>query len=93
MARRPAPRKRKTRDPFLHPRALIQPRLYRRLDSAAYLNISGAQLDLLRTCPDFPRPLTLPSTRNPSGGSRIPLWDRADLDRWIERQKGAGDGA
>lgn len=65
----------------------VTPRLLRRTESAGYLNISGAQFDLLRTRPQFPRPIPLPSTRNPGRAVRTVLWDRADLDRYIDSLK------
>jgi hypothetical protein len=72
-------------------RALIVPRLYRRGQSAAYINASPSQFDLLRLDPDFPEPITFPSTRNPNGKSRVPLWDVKDLDAWIDHQKAKRD--
>ena len=87
MARRQSSRRKHRRDPLFRPFALIQPRLYRRGQLAAYLNISAAQLDLLRLAPDFPRPISMPSTRNPSGRVRVPLWDRLRIDKWVEEQQ------
>jgi predicted DNA-binding transcriptional regulator AlpA len=54
---------------------------------AAYLNISPAQLDLLRTSDHFPASLLLPSDRNPSGAARTTLWDIRDLDAWIDDRR------
>ena len=69
------------------PPPLIRPRLLRRVQPAAYLNASASQFDLLRHGGDFPAPILFPSTRNPDGRSRVPLWDVADLDAWIDRRK------
>lgn len=66
---------------------IIRPRLLRRVQAAGYLNASASQFDLLRHDADFPAPILFPSTRNPNGQSRVPLWDVADLDAWIDRRK------
>jgi hypothetical protein len=65
---------------------LIVPRLYRRLQSAAYLNLSPAQFDLLRNRGEF-QPVPVPSDRNPTGTISVPLFDVRDLDAAIERWK------
>jgi hypothetical protein len=57
------------------------------VQAAGYLNASASQFDLLRHGADFPAPILFPSTRNPDGRSRVPLWDVADLDAWIDRRK------
>jgi hypothetical protein len=92
MARQTRKPKTRRRDyPLLRPRTLIVPRLLRRGELSAYLNVSCAALDLLRLTPDFPRPIVMPSTRSPSGVSRVPLWDRQRIDSWIDQQQLKGD--
>jgi predicted DNA-binding transcriptional regulator AlpA len=65
----------------------IVPRLLKRQQSADYLNLSPSQFDLFRTRDDFPRPVPIPSDRNPTGVIRVPLWDQRDLDAWIDKLK------
>jgi hypothetical protein len=67
-------------------RPLVVPRLLRRTEAAAYLNLSPAQFDLLRNRGEF-SPVPVPSDRNPSGVSRVPVFDVRDLDAAIERWK------
>jgi len=69
------------------PIVAISPRLLRRAQAATYLGISPAQLDLLRARGEI-RPVPVPSDRSPNGQSRIPLYDRLDLDAAINRWKG-----
>jgi hypothetical protein len=71
---------------------VIVPRLLRRVQAAAYLNISPAQLDLLRGRGHV-RSVRVPSDRCPSGAMRVPLFDVVDLDAFIERMKAGSDAA
>ena len=52
-------------------------------DAAAYLSLSRSQLQRLRKSGGFPRPIKLSADLR----SKC-LFDRRDLDAWIDRQKG-----
>ena len=61
----------------------IAPRLLRRCEAAAYLSLSPAQLDLLRSRGEI-KSVCVPSDRNPSGVASVPLFDVRDLDAAID---------
>jgi hypothetical protein len=64
---------------------LIAPRLLRREAAAAYLSISVAALDQLRASGEI-TVVRMPGRLGVA--TRVPLFDRADLDLAIERWKG-----
>jgi hypothetical protein len=65
--------------PAVHERRLLD-----RTAAAAYLGCSVAQLDVLRSMGEL-RPVAMPGRTG--AAIRVPLYDRADLDRAIERWK------
>lgn len=68
---------------------VIEPRLLRRSEAATYLALSCAQIDQLRARGHI-TPVRVPSDRSPDGAVRVPLFDRRELDRAIQRWKGDG---
>jgi hypothetical protein len=71
----------------------IAPRLLGRRPSAAYLGQSLPAFDGLRAAGEIPAPIPVPSSRNPSRVSRVPVWDIEDLDLCIARWKSRNGGA
>ena len=61
---------------------LVPPRLLRREAAAAYLSISVAALDQLRASGEI---AVVPMPGRLGTATRVPLFDRADLDAAIER--------
>jgi hypothetical protein len=87
------PKKTKATTRDLRPnRALVVPRLLKRTEGAAYLNLSPSQFDLLRARGEFAS-VPVPSDRNPGGVLRTPLFDIADLDAAIARWKKVRDAS
>jgi len=70
------------------PEPEILPRLLNRQNAARYLSISVAMLDTLARSGEV-RVVRLPAARG-IGPSRVPLFDRADLDTFIEKIKSGG---
>jgi hypothetical protein len=66
----------------------VVPRLLNRDGAAQYLSVSVATLDALRSR-GFLRAVHLPSTKRFDERGRTPLFDRADLDRFIDEHKEA----
>lgn len=62
-------------------------RLLDRHAAAVYLSVSVAQVDVLRAMGEL-RPVPMPGRNGEP--LRVPLYDRADLDRAIERWKATG---
>jgi hypothetical protein len=69
-----------------HRTSTIPPRLLRRLQAAAYLNISPSALDILRARRDVVA-VRVPALRRQGEIMRCPLFDVRDLDAVIERWK------
>lgn len=66
---------------------LVQPRLLRRRQAAAYLSISPSVLDSLRARGEL-RVVPFPAVRRDGEALRTPLFDVRDLDALIDRWKG-----
>jgi hypothetical protein len=67
----------------------IVPRLLRRAGAAHYLGISEPTLDAYRA-QGFIKPVPMPDVRGAGQLLRIPLFDRSDLDAFVDRAKAGG---